>query len=156
MVSGYSTVGLRKLIQDACHWKPARTKKLIPEEIIELCVLPVPTEWQRRFPVEYYAQLERLTGLKAEGHKRPALWAKLTKDLVYNYLPTGIYDAVKNCKEKTGSWDKLHQFLSDEGIMLLEKHHRTLLAYMEASSSIDDLKRILNQAKTKQYQLLLF
>ncbi|MDJ0579071.1 P63C domain-containing protein [Crocosphaera sp.] len=152
----FSATGMRQAIRDAKGWKQTRTKKLTPEEIIELCVLPVPTLWQRRFPIEYYSQLERLTNLKAEGHKRPALWAKLTKELVYDYLPTGVYNAVKNCKEKTGSWDKLHQFLSDEGVMLLEKHQKALLTYMEASSSLDDLNRMLNQAKTKQYQLLLF
>jgi hypothetical protein len=149
-----ASIGLRKLIQDACGYQESRG--LSPEEIVELCCLPVPTEWQRRFPVEYYHHLERLTGLKADGHKRPQLWAKLTKELVYDYLPVGIYQKIKQCKEETGSWDKLHQFLSSEGLMILEKHQQSLLAYMEAVSSLDDLHRLIQQATTKRYQLLLF
>jgi hypothetical protein len=146
--------GIRQLIRDACGYQ--ETRSLTPEEVIELCCLPVPTEWQRRFPVEYYQHLERLTGLKPDGHKRPQLWAKLTKELVYDYLPTGIYQKIKQCKDETGSWEKLHQFLSNEGLLILEKHQQSLLAYMEASASLDDLHRLINQASTKRYQLVLF
>jgi len=131
-------------------------RRLTPEEIINLCCLPVPSDWQRRFPIEYYAQLERLTGLKADGHKRPQYWARLTKELVYDYLPAGIYAEVKKCKVETGSWDKLHQFLSDDGLKILELHQRSLLALMTAASSLDELYRLLTQSARKQYQLLLF
>ena len=97
----FATVGLRQLIQNTCGWNPTKARRLTPEEIIELCVLPAPTEWQRRFPVEYYSQLERLTGLKAKGNTRPPYWARLTKELVYDYLPEGIYKAIKRCKAET-------------------------------------------------------
>jgi hypothetical protein len=40
--------------------------------------------------------------------------------------------------------------------MILEKHQQSLLAYMEAVSSLDDLHRLIQQATTKRYQLLLF
>ena len=150
-----ASVGLRKLIQDACGWNSSNERRLTPQEIIDLCILPVPTEWQVRFPVEYYAHLERLTGLKADGHKRPNLWAKLTKELVYDYLPNGVYSAIKKCKEETGSWEKLHQFLSEDGLKVLEHHQRTLLTIMECSTSMDELKRLLTQATTKCYQLSL-
>jgi hypothetical protein len=133
---------------------PAR-QKLTAEQIIELCCLPCPTTWQRRFPVEYYDHLSRLTGLIVEGVERPMLWARLTKELVYDYLPTGIYQEVKRCKAETGSWEKLHQFLSVEGIQVLETHQRRVLEHLQGAANIEQAKTSLRQACTGQYQLVL-
>lgn len=149
-------VGLRTLIQQACGHTTVAKRSLTSEEIIELCCLPVATDWERRFPVEYYEQLERLTGLKAEEHKRPAYWAKLTKELVYDHLPAPIYLNIKKCKAETGSFEKLHQFLSEDGIRLLESHQRSLLVLMQSASSICELKRLIEQSRTKTYQLWVF
>jgi P63C domain len=148
-------IGLRTLIQKTLNYRPASERRLSQAEIIELCCLPVPSEWQRRFPQEYYEHLSRLTGLKAFGNSRPTLWAQRTKELVYDYLPTGIYEEVKRCKLETGSYDKLHQFLSADGLRILEQHHRTLLTLMSASSTIGQLKTLLDQSCTGTYQLLL-
>ncbi len=104
----FSAIGLRTTIQSLLGWKPNPKRKLTPEEIIELCCLPVPTTWQRRFPEEYYEHLSRLTGLILQGAERPGLWAALTKELVYDYLPTGIYTEIKRCRELTGCYEKLH------------------------------------------------
>jgi P63C domain len=149
-------IGLRVLIQKLLNYRQVEKRQLTQSEIIELCCLPVPTEWQRRFPQDYYDNLSRLTELKAFGSSRPGIWAKHTKELVYDYLPVGIYDEIKRCKEETGGYDKLHQFLSEDGLTILEQHQRTLLTLMQASSSITDLKRLLNASCTGNYQLLLF
>jgi P63C domain len=152
----FRAYGLRKVIQDVTGFKPPIKPRLTNEQIIELCCLPVPTEWQRRFPQDYYDNLSRLTELKPFGNSRPALWAQLTKELVYDYLPAGIYDEIKNCKEETGGYEKLHQFLSEDGVMILEQHQRTLLTLMQASSSLQQLKTLLTQSCTGNYQLVLF
>jgi phage anti-repressor protein len=148
----------RWYLQVEREWRQQRNEKrqLTQAEIIDLCVLPVPTEWQRRFPEEYYDNLARLTGLTSFGNSRPTLWAQLTKQLVYEYLPMGVYDAVKDCKSATGSYEKLHQFLKEDGLKILEQHQRSLLTLMKASSSIDQLRLLLQQSCTGNYQLVLF
>lgn len=148
-------IGLRTVIQKALNYQPIQKRTLSQAEIIELCVLPVPSDWQRRFPEEYYTQLSRLTDLKQFGNSRPSIWAKHTKELVYDWLPTGIYEAVKRCKSETGSYDKLHQFLSSDGLTILENHQRQLLTLMIASSSLGELKKLLSQSCSGNYQLLL-
>ncbi|MGL5059051.1 MAG: P63C domain-containing protein [Microcoleus sp.] len=150
-----SAFGLRKLIQDVTGYKAPIRPKLTAQEIIELCCLPAPTVWQKRFPEEYYQHLSRLTGLVVEGIERPMLFAKLTKELVYDYLPTGIYTEVKRCQAETGSWDKLHQFLSDDGVLILETHQRRVLEHMQGAASLEQLRTSLRQACTGQYQLVL-
>lgn len=90
-----------------------------------------------------------------EGHTRPAYWAALTKELIYDYLPDGIYSEVKRCKSESGSWDKLHQYLSDDGVEILEAHQKRVLHHMQGAASINQLRITLQQACTGQYQLVL-
>ena len=148
-------IGLRTVIQKTLNYQPIAKRALTQSELIELFVLPVPSDWQRRFPEEYYDHLSRLTGLEQFGTSRPQLWAKYTKELVYDWLPTGIYDAVKRCKTETNSFDKLHQFLSSDGLKILESHQKQLLTLMNASASMDQLKTMLSQSCFGNYQLVL-
>jgi hypothetical protein len=151
----FRAIGLRALIQNTTGYKPATKRKLTAEEIIEVCCLPVPTTWERRFPEEYYEHLSRLTGLVVDGHTRPCYWAALTKELVYDYLPEGIYTEIKRCKDESGNWDKLHQYLSSDGIEILEAHQRKVLHHMQGAANINQLRTALKQACTGQYQLVL-
>jgi hypothetical protein len=151
----FRAIGLRTAIQNVTGYKPDPKRRLTPEEIVELCFLPVPTTWQRRFPEEYYEHLSRLTGLVVQGSERPGLWAALTKELVYDYLPTGIYSQIKRCKEESGAWEKLHQYLSDDGVGILEAHQRKVLHHMQGATNLEQLRVSMRQACTGQYQLVL-
>jgi P63C domain len=151
----FRAIGLRTLIQQSTGYKPNPKRKLTAEEIIEVCCLPVPTTWERRFPEEYYSHLSRLTGLIVDGHTRPAYWAALTKQLVYDYLPEGIYSEIKRCKDESGSWDKLHQYLSSDGIEILQSHQKKVLHHMQGAATMLQLKTSLKQACTGEYQLVL-
>jgi hypothetical protein len=148
-------IGLRTIGQKILGFESVQKRTLTQAEIIDLCCLPVPSDWQRRFPEEYYAELSRLTGLKSFGNSRPNLWAAKTKELVYDYLPPVVYQEIKRCKAETGSYDKLHQFLADDGLRILEQHQRTLLTLMQASATLGQLKTLLDQSCTGTYQLLL-
>jgi hypothetical protein len=151
----FSAVGLRATIQQITGYKPATKRKLTAEEIIEVCCLPVPTTWERRFPEEYYDHLSRLTGLIVDGHTRPCYWAALTKELIYDYLPEGIYTEIKRCKEESGSWERLHQYLSGDGVEILQSHQKKVLHHMQGAANINQLRTALKQACTGQYQLVL-
>jgi hypothetical protein len=148
-------IGLRAIGQKILGFESVQKRTLTNAEIIELCCLPVPSNWQRRFPEEYYEHLSRLTGLKAFGNSRPTLWAAKTKELVYDYLPPILYQEIKRCKTETGSYDKLHQFLADDGLRIFEQHQRTLLTLMQASATLTQLKTLLDQSCTETYQLVL-
>lgn len=148
-------IGLRTFIQRSLNYQPAAKRKLSQAEIIELCVLPVPSAWTRRFPEEFYDQLSRLTGLEQFGTSRPPVWAKHTKELVYDWLPSGVYEAVKACKAETGGFDKLHQFLKEDGLRILEQHQKQLLTLMRGASTMQELRRQLAQSRSGKYQLVL-
>ena len=144
-------IGLRTFIQKTLDWKPPVT--LTEKEIIALFVLPVAAPYSPKFEVEFYNQLSRLTGLKQQGHLRPHYWAQLTKELVYDYMPSGVYDEIKRWQRSTDpdKKTKVHQYMSEVGSETLINHLKHLLILMSAASSLSELKRSLNQSITKNY-----
>ena len=147
-------VGLRTVIQSTLGWQPQPT--LTNRQIVEMLCLPFPTKWQPRFSVELYGEMERLTGLSPIGHKRPALWAKITKELVYDYLPEGVYQEIKAWQSATDPNKKLHQFLSEQGVEILGAQLKRVITVMQCASCLQEAERLLSQSKTKAYQRHLF
>lgn len=147
-------VGLRTIIRDSLGWESQTT--LTDRQIVELLCLPFPTDWQPRFSVEFYQELQRLTGLNPIGHKRPALWAKITKELVYDHLPKGVYAEIKAWQQATDPNKKLHQYLSDTGVEILGEHLKRVITLMQCAAHLAEVERLLNQSITKEYQQNLF
>jgi len=117
-----------------------------------------PLKWTLQFTDEYYRQLERLTGLVAQGNKRPARWGQLTNQLVYQYLPEGVADALRDYRDVRGKNEKLHQFFSEKGFDEFKAHMERLLILMQSvgDRDIDHLIRLLDGCVKRQYQLYLF
>lgn len=148
----FSASGLRGQIRAAQNWNPTPVN---PQEVVALLTQERATIWVKRFEDPFYSNLSRLTGLKQQGHLRPNRWGQLTNELVYDYLPHGVSDALRRAKKEQGSWCRLHQFLSDEGIKVFEKHMNLLITLMEASASMDCLKEALKNHCTRTYQMRL-
>lgn len=147
-------VGLRQTIRNTLGWQPQPT--LTDRQIVEMLCLPVPTQWQPRFSVEFYHELQRLTGLTPMGHKRPVLWAKITKELIYDYLPKGVYEELKAWQLATDSSKKLHQFLSLQGTDVLREHMKRVITLMQCAAHLSEVERMLGQSISKTYQQNLF
>ena len=138
--------------------KAVGTRRLSDNEIVRLCVLSQPTIHKTRFEQEYYDRLSELTNLQQDGHKRPKWWAQLTKEWVYDCLPVGITTALYQCREDSsgGGWEKLHQYLSEDGIAIFTKHMNELLRMMDYAGSVNDVRRMLQRKLKKHYQYELF
>ena len=147
-------IGLRTVIQKSLGWEPQPV--LSDRQIVEMLCLPFPTKWQPRFSVEFYRELQRLTGLTPDGNKRPLLWAKITKELVYDHLPKGVYNEVKLWQQATDPNKKLHQYLSDQGVEVLGEHLKRVITLMQCAAHLDEVERLLSQSLTKAYQTSLF
>lgn len=134
-------VGLRTVIQTSLGWSKIPTY-----------VKPTASEWERRFEAPFYTQLERLTGLKAQGHKRPQLWAKLTKELFYDWLPNGVYEDLKRYQQAGDKNAKLHQYLGEDGVKVFTTHMEVLFTLMHAAQSTEHLLGLLSAHHTRAYQ----
>jgi hypothetical protein len=125
--------------------------------IVTQCTNTIPKPWEKRFSVEYYDGLARLTGLESEGHKRPLLWARLTNEFVYSQLPVGIREKLVELRDNCDSSEKLHQFLSEfEGLTLFNDQMTTVLVLLKSCSSIQQFREQLAQHKFQHYQKQLF
>lgn len=146
-------IGLRVLIQKTLGWDDS--KRIPDNQMVDMLCLPAASEWSRQFPQKFYAQCERLTGLKADGHKRPILWAKITKELIYDYLPKGVYDRLKELQNIEDPNIKLHQYLTHDGLTILQDQIELAIALMAASTTINESIEFMTRAKRGVYQLKL-
>lgn len=150
-----ATSGLDKWAQDTVGWKPPIVGELTSEQIVNMLILPEAKEWTLRFPPEYYAQLERLTGLTAGKHGRPPLWGKLTREWVYDYLPAGVYERLCDLRDNHSKRPRLHQFLVEEtGIELLRDHYNALMVLMQAADSMFEVSKLLRTRKDVTTRIL--
>lgn len=150
-MSAFIAIGLRTAIQDATGWKK-------PEVDYSLFVLPTPLTWVKRFPDELYDEFARLTNLTwdKKTHQTPHYFAKLTYLFVYKYLPREVYDKIKTNQESIEQNIKVHQFLNEDALLMLNEHLKMVVTVLECATTIKEAKRFLNQRITKQYQLNLF
>jgi hypothetical protein len=115
-------------------------KDKCPNVNIDDYVMPV-NHWLKRFEDEYYSQLERLTGLKQNGHLRPHSWAQITKEVIYDHFPDGVYKTLKSRQLKG---DKLHQQLTPKGLELLQKRLETVINVAKESKDLNEFLFNLN------------
>ena len=73
--------------------------KLVEEKILKLYISEELLPWQKRFPDVFYKELFRLNGwdFTVKGiKKRPGVIGTWTNKLVYDELPKGVKDELKN------------------------------------------------------------
>jgi hypothetical protein len=145
-------VGLRQSVHLAQNWE---TNQSPTDSIAYRYLLPEPRTWDKQFPDEFYGQLERLTGIYPKGANRPHYWAHLTNEFVYDYLPKAIADGVRQAKVANDSFDKLHQYLSPDGLEMLKNHLNALMILLSAAGSVDDVRLMATRRFSGQYQLTL-
>lgn len=134
-----------------------KTEEARNQTIIDLCCNILPKPWERRFSDEYYDGLSRLTGLEAEGYKRPMLWAKLTNEFIYNELPVGVREKLVELRDDCDTPAKLHQHLSEfEGLTLFNDRMTTVLVLLRSCTTITEFRERLYSHKHKVYQRQLF
>jgi hypothetical protein len=150
LIKLFGAIGLRKSVHIAQNWE---TNQSPTDSIAYRYLLPEPRAWDKQFPDEFYSHLERLTQIYPKGANRPHYWAKLTNEFVYDYLPKAIADGVRQAKAANDSFDKLHQYLSPDGLELLKKHLEALLILLSAASSVDDVRSMATRRFSGQYQL---
>jgi len=149
----FMAIGFRSVVQNLLNWQSPNKKDY------STFLLKAPRVWTKVFEDDIYDDLARLTGLTwdKKTHRKPCLFAKLTFELVYRYLPQEVYQTLKQTQEEHGGYiHKIHEFLSPDGLESL-KFHLTLVAnILSGCSNIYEAKRLINQSVTKEYQLSLF
>lgn len=148
----FDSVGLRQSVHTAQNWEANQSQA---DRVAYRYLLAEPRNWDKQFPDEFYSQLERLTGISLTGSNRPHYWANLTNELVYDHLPREIADGVRNAKTANDGMDKLHQYLSPDGLDMLKKHLEVLMHLMSGAGSIEEVRSMAIRSFRGEYQLKL-
>ncbi len=141
LMRGLAHIGIVALVDEATGYQDERDKDSL-HKLLEVYLTEERLTWAKRFPDEFYKQIYRLRGwdYPTIGTSKPQYVGKLTNILVYDRLPEGVLDELRNrnpTKEGTGhrKW-KHHQFLSEDiGQADLRDHLLQLVAIMRISKN---------------------
>lgn len=144
LMRGLAQTGIIALVDEATGYQEQRTKDEL-QRFLSMYLSEERLAWAKTFPDEYYRQLFRLWGWSYNpiSVKRPKLVGKLTNKLVYEKLPEGVLDKLREINPVKNPTthrrgDAHFQYLSTElGQPDLRDHILQLIAVMRASSSKD-------------------
>lgn len=151
LMRGLATVGIIALVDEATGWQEQRDRDSL-NKMLEAYVLPEYLPYTQRFPKEFYEHIYRLRGWEYDPNNaaRPKYIGKLTNELVYKRLPTGVLEELRSKNPKNAAGNRLHkhhQFLTvDIGHPHLEKHFAVLLALLRGSTTWNGFTRLFHRA----------
>lgn len=160
LIRSLAKVGITALIDEATGYQYERESNAL-QEILKAYIAEDFLRWQARFPRKYYQELYRLYGWEYNpfSMKHPKYLGKFTNEYVYEHLPDGVLEELKqkNPKNENGNRSKRHhQYLTgDIGIPHLEKHITKLVTIMELSDNVHDFKDNFNRVFKKIDQMKL-
>jgi hypothetical protein len=126
-------VGIAALIDEATGYQYHREPDALQDLFAKL-LRQSAADWERRFHPDFYESIYRLFGWKYNPTKpKPFIVGRITLEWVYEpVFPAEILVEIKDRQE--GS-DKMHQWLQNGGLTLLEKQRDAVM--MIARSSVD-------------------
>ncbi len=148
IIRSVAKVGMAALIDEATGYQAERERDAL-HRLLSVYLSEERLKWARMFPDEFYRQIYRLRGWKYPtiGTQRTPLLGKITNQIVYEKLPPGVLEKLKEKnpivpQTNRRRW-KNFQFLSgDIGQPDLRDHLLQVIAVMRASSNWATFKRL--------------
>lgn len=143
IMTAFAKVGLDAIIDEVTGYQYDREHDEL-QRLLSLYISEELMPWTKRFPDEFYRQMFRLKGWTYNGKNRPQYVGKLTNHYIYEQLPDGVLEELK---QKTPKNKRLHQSLTDEvGIPHLDKHLQKTIGLMQASDTWEEFDTLFNKA----------
>lgn len=165
LVRSFAKVGIIALIDEATGYQQQREKNEL-SKLLAIYLAEERLKWAKRFPDVFYKEIYRLNNWPwppVHFSKRPGIVGQYTNDIVYERLPVGVIDKLKELNpidvvSKRRRF-RHHQFLSEDiGQQDLQKHLLQVITLMKASTSwkgfIKLLDRVLPKGGTYPLDLL--
>ncbi|MBV5310810.1 P63C domain-containing protein [Chromatium okenii] len=113
------------------------------------------SDWERRFPPSFYEALFEMLGMQREGNKSPWIIANITSEWVYGVVfPQEVIAEMRKRRDAAGT--KLHQWLQDGGLSLLEKQINAVTMIARSSIDRNDFRARCAAAFTRRNQQRMF
>jgi hypothetical protein len=151
LARGLMRVGIIALIDEATGYQETRARNEL-QKILEAYVKAELRPWIKTFPDEFFQEIYRLQGweYKPGTSKRTPYVGKLVNKYVYEQLPPGVLDKLRdlNPRSKRGYRPhKFHQFLTaDTGNPHLDKQISTVTTLMRISKNNAEFQDLFERA----------
>lgn len=143
IMAAFAKTGLSAIIDEVTGYQYDREQDEL-QKLLSKYVSEELMSWTKRFPDEFYKQMFRLKGWAYTGTNRPKYVGKLTNQYIYDQLPEGV---LQELKEKTPKNKKLHQSLTESvGVPHLDKQLQKTIGLMQASDTWEEFEELLKKA----------
>ncbi|APA83276.1 P63C domain-containing protein [Francisella tularensis] len=140
LIRSFAKVGITALVDEATGYQYDREKDEL-QKILKAYIAEELLPWSKKFPDIFYQEIFRLNNwdFTVKGiNKRPSVIGRWTSELIYEQLPDGV---LQHLKENVPKSSRLHQGLTDEiGQPHLSKQLSKVVALMQISESMDEFK----------------
>lgn len=151
LIRGFARVGIVALIDEATGYQYDRERFEL-QKILNAYISDEILKWQLTFTDDFYKEIYRLWGLPFIPKyikNKPSFIGKLTTKYIYDQLPKGVVDKIKEKSGKTekGNWKyKWHQSLTPEiGREHLKKQIIEVSTLMSISQSKEQFDALFQQ-----------
>jgi hypothetical protein len=150
LVRSLAKTAIVALIDEVTGFQYEREKDSL-QKVLSAYISDEYLQWQRTFPRKFYKELFRLCGWEYDPSnvKRPSYLGKLTNKYVYELMPQGVLDKMRelNPKNSSGNRSRKHfQHLTEEtGKLHLERHLTKIITLFEISDDFHQLDDHVNK-----------
>lgn len=143
IMTAFAKTGLDAIIDEVTGYQYDREQDEL-QKLLSKYVSEELMPWAKRFPDEFYKQMFRLKGWTYTGKNRPQYVGKLTNQYIYDQLPDGV---LQELKEKTPKNKRLHQSLTESvGVPHLDKQLQKTIGLMQASDTWEEFEMLFDKA----------
>ena len=156
LMRAFAKVGIVALVDEATGYQYDREYdelQIILKAYISEELLP----WQKRFPDIFYKELFRLNGWNYTVNgikKRPGVIGKWTNTIIYEELPKGVLEELKNKTPKNASGnrtERYHQYLTEDiGEPNLERQINKAITLFQISDNMSQFWSNFKKMKDRQ------
>lgn len=151
LVRGFARVGIVALVDEATGYQYDRERFEL-QKILSAYISEEILKWQLTFTDDFYIQIYRLWKIKYSPSgikKRPGFIGKLTRKYIYNRLPRGVVEKIreKTPRTESGNWRfRWHQSLTPEiGREHLKRQIIEVTTLMKASKTKEEFEDLYNR-----------
>lgn len=156
LLKALTNVAIDALVDEATGWQYRRERNEL-QKILAAYISNELLPWAERFPKEFYQEMFRLWGwpwppadYEKSGPKGPRYAGKLTNKLIYDQLPSGVAEELRQKSPPDENWqrrERLHQRLSEViGQPNLEKQVAVATNIMKVCDDKDEFMRKFEKA----------
>ena len=156
LMRSLARVGITALVDEATGYQYDREHDEL-QKILKAYISEELLPWQKSFPDVFYKELFRLNGWNYTVNgikKRPGVIGKWTNTIIYEELPKGVLEELKNKTPKNASGnrtERYHQYLSEDiGEPNLEKQINKAVTLFQVSDNMKQFWSNFKKMKERQ------